>query len=182
MTISKTSIEQTAGTGTASGNRRAWATRTAIAAAVALAVAGGHWAVAQASATSTTPAQGSSAPRAGARRRLDDVSATARQQTLAETRKRLSELERFPTAGLTPAALADAIARAILSLASALGVEVVAEGIETATQMSWLKDLHCAYGQGFLLGSPQPLRTVEEALDAQLWPTPRQVVTPQGSH
>lgn len=41
--------------------------------------------------------------RAGAKRRLDDVSAAARQQSLAANRKWLGELERFPAAGLTPA-------------------------------------------------------------------------------
>ncbi|MCD2323007.1 DUF885 family protein [Sphingomonas sp. IC-56] len=41
--------------------------------------------------------------RAGAKRRLDDVSAAARQQTLAANKAWLGELERFPAAGLTPA-------------------------------------------------------------------------------
>ncbi|MBB5712844.1 DUF885 domain-containing protein [Sphingomonas xinjiangensis] len=41
--------------------------------------------------------------RAAAKRRLDDVSTAARQQSLAATQKWLGELERFSTAGLTPA-------------------------------------------------------------------------------
>ena len=62
----------------------------------------------------------------------------------------------------------EAIARAILSLAQALGVEVVAEGIETATQMHWLNRMQCAYGQGYLLGRPQPIAEVEERLETML--------------
>jgi serine protease Do len=65
MTTLKATIEQTAGTGKASGNRRAWATRTAVAAAVAVTLAGGHWAVAQGEATATTAAPASALPRVG---------------------------------------------------------------------------------------------------------------------
>ncbi|MFM7269560.1 MAG: putative bifunctional diguanylate cyclase/phosphodiesterase [Cyanobium sp.] len=58
----------------------------------------------------------------------------------------------------------EAIARAILSLAGALGVEVVAEGIETSIQLDWLRNLHCAYGQGYLFGRPEPIAIVERRL------------------
>jgi diguanylate cyclase (GGDEF)-like protein len=50
-----------------------------------------------------------------------------------------------------------AVIRAILTLAHALGMEVVAEGIETETQHRALIALGCDLGQGFLLGRPQPL-------------------------
>ena len=66
MTISSTNNQQARG-------RRVLFTTTALAGAVALAAAGGHWAVAQANATSTAPAQGSSAPRAGAHEFADVV-------------------------------------------------------------------------------------------------------------
>ena len=64
----------------------------------------------------------------------------------------------------------EAIARAILSLAKALGVEVVAEGVETTTQQEWLTDLHCAYGQGYLYGRPKPMATIEADLIKPLYP------------
>jgi EAL domain-containing protein (putative c-di-GMP-specific phosphodiesterase class I) len=61
-----------------------------------------------------------------------------------------------------------AIVYAIISLATALGVRVTAEGIETASQLSTLIELDCNHGQGFLLGRPAPpdeltamLRTVK---------------------
>jgi EAL domain-containing protein (putative c-di-GMP-specific phosphodiesterase class I) len=58
----------------------------------------------------------------------------------------------------------EAIARAILSLARALGVEVVAEGLETPTQQNWLADLGCAYGQGYLYGRARPIAAIEREL------------------
>ena len=49
-----------------------------------------------------------------------------------------------------------AIVYAIISLATALGVRVTGEGIETASQLSTLIELDCNHGQGFLLGHPAP--------------------------
>jgi len=49
-----------------------------------------------------------------------------------------------------------AIVYAIVSLATALGVRVTGEGIETASQLSTLIELDCNHGQGFLLGRPAP--------------------------
>lgn len=46
---------------------------------------------------------------------------------------------------------------AILALARALGMDVVAEGIETEEQRSALLALGCEFGQGYLLGRPAPL-------------------------
>jgi EAL domain-containing protein (putative c-di-GMP-specific phosphodiesterase class I) len=43
-----------------------------------------------------------------------------------------------------------AIAEAVITLGRKLGMEVVAEGIETPTQATRLVDLGCQYGQGFL--------------------------------
>jgi diguanylate cyclase (GGDEF)-like protein/PAS domain S-box-containing protein len=69
-----------------------------------------------------------------------------------------------------------AVVYAIISLATALGVRVTGEGIETASQLSTLVELDCNYGQGFLLGRPAPpdelaamLRTVNptEVMDAE---------------
>ncbi|MGD1805844.1 EAL domain-containing protein [Dapis sp. BLCC M126] len=46
------------------------------------------------------------------------------------------------------------IVRAIITLAHSLGLDVVAEGIETEAQLAQLKDLGCEYGQGFLFSKP----------------------------
>ncbi|HEX2644516.1 MAG TPA: EAL domain-containing protein [Thermoanaerobaculia bacterium] len=54
--------------------------------------------------------------------------------------------------GRTPGGLE--IVRAILTLGSSLGLEVIAEGIETAEQLDQLLALGCRYGQGFLFSPP----------------------------
>lgn len=49
-----------------------------------------------------------------------------------------------------------AIVKAILSLAEALNMGVVAEGIETESQRDLLADIGCQYGQGYWFGKPMP--------------------------
>jgi diguanylate cyclase (GGDEF)-like protein len=46
------------------------------------------------------------------------------------------------------------IIKAIVSLADGLAMDVTAEGIETAQQVSDLRDLECQYGQGFFFFKP----------------------------
>ncbi len=48
------------------------------------------------------------------------------------------------------------IVRAILGLAQALGVNAVAEGVETAEQRAFLARHGCRLAQGFHLGRPVP--------------------------
>lgn len=47
---------------------------------------------------------------------------------------------------------------AILTLASSLDFDVVAEGIETQEQLEVLKQTKCQYGQGFLVAKPMPAK------------------------
>ncbi|HEX8322767.1 MAG TPA: GGDEF domain-containing protein [Tepidisphaeraceae bacterium] len=47
-----------------------------------------------------------------------------------------------------------AVLRSVVNLAHALGMTVVAEGIETAEQMAFLQASHCDYGQGYLFARP----------------------------
>jgi diguanylate cyclase (GGDEF)-like protein len=47
--------------------------------------------------------------------------------------------------------------RMILELAASMGVDVVAEGIESADQLAVLRELGCGHGQGFYLGTPAAL-------------------------
>jgi diguanylate cyclase (GGDEF)-like protein len=49
-----------------------------------------------------------------------------------------------------------AVVTAILALANSLGLDVLAEGIETETQENALRAMGCNYGQGYLYGKPQP--------------------------
>lgn len=53
------------------------------------------------------------------------------------------------------------ICRAIVDLSKALGMTVVAEGVETPEQVEALQDMGCAFGQGYLFAKPVSL---EEAI------------------
>jgi diguanylate cyclase (GGDEF)-like protein/PAS domain S-box-containing protein len=46
------------------------------------------------------------------------------------------------------------IVRSIIDLGRSLGIEVVAEGIETLQQADYLRKLHCGLGQGYLFSRP----------------------------
>lgn len=55
---------------------------------------------------------------------------------------------------------AKAIIRAVLALGTSLSIPVLAEGIETQSQLSILDDEGCDAAQGFFLGRPAPLEQI----------------------
>jgi len=55
----------------------------------------------------------------------------------------------------------------IVKLGQSLGLEIVAEGIETEAQCRALLRLNCRLGQGFLFAAPMPAAKLEEILVAQ---------------
>ena len=59
---------------------------------------------------------------------------------------------------------ASAMVRAIIGLGRELGVDVVAQGVETEQQMALLRQLGCTELQGYLLGRPIPASEVVELL------------------
>jgi len=53
-----------------------------------------------------------------------------------------------------------ALVKGVLALARELGIEVIAEGVETAEQLRALRDAGCFLVQGYLLGRPRPARPI----------------------
>jgi diguanylate cyclase (GGDEF)-like protein len=70
------------------------------------------------------------------------------------------KIDRSFVAALTPgdAGGSHAVVEAVLSLAQSLGVEVIAEGIETVEQRDALLALGCTQGQGYYFGKPRPVQ------------------------
>jgi EAL domain-containing protein (putative c-di-GMP-specific phosphodiesterase class I) len=66
------------------------------------------------------------------------------------------------------------IVRTIIELARVLGMDVVAEGIETVEQYQVLLQLGCRFGQGFLFARPMTAEAVAEllALPERILPIP----------
>jgi len=57
------------------------------------------------------------------------------------------------------------LVRAIVSMTRELGMETIAEGIETGEQLNELKGLSCSFGQGFLLSRPLDKESAETVLE-----------------
>ena len=63
-----------------------------------------------------------------------------------------------------------AIIRAVLALGESLAIPVLAEGVETLEQLSFLRDQGCTEAQGYLLGRPKPVADDLIQLEARtLW-------------
>ena len=62
---------------------------------------------------------------------------------------------------LVPASTDLALCKAIIVMAHALGIKVIAEGIETAGQRDLLAAAGCDYGQGYLFARPMPVKEFE---------------------
>lgn len=67
------------------------------------------------------------------------------------------KVDRTFTAGLGRDRQCDRIVEALTGLARGLGVDIVAEGVETLQQRDVLAGLGCAHAQGYLFGRPEPV-------------------------
>lgn len=56
---------------------------------------------------------------------------------------------------------------AAIAMAHNLNLTVVAEGVETEEQLTYLKGLGCDYAQGFFLGKPMPAAKMAELLQTR---------------
>ncbi len=55
--------------------------------------------------------------------------------------------------------------RSIVGMAQVLGMDVVAEGVETVEQDAQLRAIGCRFGQGWLYGEPSPLAAIAALMD-----------------
>ena len=87
----------------------------------------------------------------------------------------LGSLQRFPLDVLKldrtlvaslPGSRGVAVVRAAVELGHALGVALIAEGIEDEDQLCSLRRLGCSLGQGFLFAKPIPAQHVQGLLDS----------------
>jgi ammonium transporter, Amt family len=67
---------------------------------------------------------------------------------------------------------------AILGVGQALSLAVIAEGIESQSQMTTLEQLGCEMAQGFLVGKPSPAEVAESLLGADPPPAVRRSLAP----
>ena len=67
------------------------------------------------------------------------------------------------------------IVQAVIALAHGLGIDVTAEGIETAEQLAALRELDCDRGQGFYYARPLPAAELVKLLEPGA-PSPRGLV------
>ena len=69
-----------------------------------------------------------------------------------------------------PADRAEAIVKSTVKLADALGLDLIAEGVETAEVLAKLTGMGCAMAQGYYLARPQPAADFERWLDRSCRP------------
>ena len=88
----------------------------------------------------------------------------------------LSLLQRFPIqrlkidrafiAGIADDVSARSLVKTILAMADSLGLDTVAEGVESIRQLQSLSDLRCSKAQGFLISHPVPPEAMESTIAA----------------
>ncbi len=76
------------------------------------------------------------------------------------------KIDRSFTAGINKSTSDRAIVATVIGLAHALGIEVVAEGVETEAQRDCLASLECDMAQGFIWTPPRPAEDLSEWLAA----------------
>ena len=82
----------------------------------------------------------------------------------------LIKLDRELTCGIDHDPVRSALGAALVSFASRTGAEIIAEGIETASELEVLRGLGIRYGQGFLLCRPTSADSVPSRLSRQAFP------------
>lgn len=67
------------------------------------------------------------------------------------------------------------IIQALISMANGLGIDILAEGVETEGQREELLEIGMTYGQGYLFGRPAPANTIASPTEDAMLGAPRPV-------
>jgi PAS domain S-box-containing protein len=99
--------------------------------------------------------------RAGGRLAIDDFGAGfASLKHILQVQPERIKLDISLTEQIPESSMAHALAAALLSFAGEIGIEVVAEGIETDEELDALTEIGISVGQGFHFGLPMPIDQV----------------------
>jgi EAL domain-containing protein (putative c-di-GMP-specific phosphodiesterase class I)/putative methionine-R-sulfoxide reductase with GAF domain len=91
------------------------------------------------------------------------------------------KLDRELTSGIDQDPVRAALATALVSFASRIGAEIIAEGIETAAELDVLRNLGIHYGQGHLLCRPTSIDLIPSSLPQELWLATTEATTERAS-
>lgn len=80
----------------------------------------------------------------------------------------LIKLDRDLTSRIDQDPVRRALAASLVAFAGETGADIIAEGIETPGELDVLRELGIRYGQGYLLGRPSPLESVDLKPSTQL--------------
>jgi diguanylate cyclase (GGDEF)-like protein len=88
----------------------------------------------------------------------------------------LSLLQKFPihrlkidksfVSGVADDQSARSLVRTIIAMGESLGLDMVAEGVESVRQLQTLAELHCAKAQGYLISHPVPPNSISQTVAA----------------
>jgi EAL domain-containing protein (putative c-di-GMP-specific phosphodiesterase class I)/putative methionine-R-sulfoxide reductase with GAF domain len=93
----------------------------------------------------------------GTRIAVDDAGAGyASMRHILRLKPECIKLDIGITSGIDKDPVRRALASSLISFADEIGATIVAEGIESASEVNTLRDLGIGYGQGFFLGRPTP--------------------------
>lgn len=94
----------------------------------------------------------------GVRLAIDDAgSGHSGLNQIVQLLPELIKLDGFLTHGIDTDPVKRALAAALVRFAADVGASLIAEGVETAEELSALEELGIGYAQGFFLGRPLPL-------------------------
>ncbi|MDA8437022.1 MAG: EAL domain-containing protein [Actinomycetales bacterium] len=96
--------------------------------------------------------------RAGMRLAIDDVGAGfSSLRHIVQTHPDVIKLDRTIVDGVSDDDVLTTLVRSLVAFAAGAGARVVAEGVETAADAGWLRELGVDHGQGWYFGRPGPL-------------------------